>query len=197
MKEAATTNKCTSVPGHFDSHGGATGQYRWQCPMQHVAAARATANEMTMLHVSTLLTIWMAVAVCRYYTPHLARWRRSQAFINATKHPHWASTCSDSINWTHLPMILWVYFIVKLLTKGSSCPNNNRGMTHQPDGNNLSKTTGYLVGLLATSWPICSQSAATCHTASMRAEPENFVGVVKLALYCYRYGASLCGSKNS
>jgi len=155
MKEAATTNKCTSVPGHFDSHGGATGQYRWQCPMQHVAAARATANEMTMLYVSTLLTIWMAVAVRRYYTPRIARWRRSQAFIKATKHPHWASTCSDSIDRTHL------------------------------------------VGLPATSWPICSQSAATCHTASTRAEPEYSFGAVKLALYCYRYGASLGGSTNS
>jgi len=25
-------------------------------------------------------------------------------------------------------------------------PNNNRGMTYQTDGNNLSKTNGYLVG---------------------------------------------------
>ncbi len=27
-------------------------------------------------------------------------------------------------------------------------PNNNRGMTYQTDGNNLSKTNGYLVGVV-------------------------------------------------
>ena len=30
-KEAVTTNECTSVAGHSDSHGGATVQYRGHC----------------------------------------------------------------------------------------------------------------------------------------------------------------------
>jgi hypothetical protein len=30
------TNKCTSVIGHFDGHGGAPGQYRRHHPMRHV-----------------------------------------------------------------------------------------------------------------------------------------------------------------
>jgi hypothetical protein len=31
-----TTNKCTSIVGHFDGHGGAPGQYRQHFLMQHV-----------------------------------------------------------------------------------------------------------------------------------------------------------------
>ena len=84
-------------------------------------------------NVPTLLAVLMAVVVCRYYTStRIAQWRRRiMAFLNATKRRHWVSTRSDSVNQTCLPLILGVYFIVKLLKKGSSCPNNKRGMTHQ------------------------------------------------------------------
>ena len=34
--EAATMNKCTSVAGHFDSHGGVTVQYCAHCLMKEV-----------------------------------------------------------------------------------------------------------------------------------------------------------------
>jgi hypothetical protein len=61
---------------------------------------------------------------------------------------------SDSINLTCIPLILGAYFIVKSLKKGSSCPNINRGMTHQSDEEYLNNMAEY------------------------------FVGVVKLALYC-------------
>jgi hypothetical protein len=65
-KEAALTNKCIFIGGHFDGHSNAPEQYRWHPPMQHVqgypgshwtlplgdyllriapVAARATANE--------------------------------------------------------------------------------------------------------------------------------------------------------
>jgi hypothetical protein len=67
--EVTMMNKCTSFAGHFDGHSGAPEQYRWHRPMRHVqgysgshwtlpsgnyslritpAAARATANKMTM-----------------------------------------------------------------------------------------------------------------------------------------------------
>jgi hypothetical protein len=69
------------------------------------------------------------------------------AFLKATKHCHQASTCSNSINRTSLPLILGVYFIIKSLKKGSSCPNNNRGMTHQLDEKHLHKMSEYFVGL--------------------------------------------------
>jgi hypothetical protein len=36
MAKSSMTNKCTSIIGHFDGHGGAPGQYRWHRPMRHV-----------------------------------------------------------------------------------------------------------------------------------------------------------------
>ena len=47
----------------------------------------------------------MAVVVRRYYTGHIIRWRRSMAFIKATKRHHRASTLSNSINQTCLPLL--------------------------------------------------------------------------------------------
>jgi len=47
-------------------------------------ATRATANEATMQHVHTLLAISMAVAMQRYDTACIARWRRFVAFTKAT-----------------------------------------------------------------------------------------------------------------
>ncbi len=67
-KETATTNKCTSVAGHFDSHGGATVQCEVHLLCIAPAATRVTANKTTIQNVSTLLTISMAVAVRWYYT---------------------------------------------------------------------------------------------------------------------------------
>ena len=67
------------------------------------------------------------------------------AFIKATKRRHWASSCSDSINRTRLPLILEVYFIFKSLKKSSSCPSNNRGVTHQTDEKHLNNKSEYFV----------------------------------------------------
>jgi trehalose-6-phosphate synthase len=47
-----------------------------------------------------LLAVSIATAMRWYNTERIARWRRSRAFINANKHRHWASTCSDSVNWS-------------------------------------------------------------------------------------------------
>jgi hypothetical protein len=69
MTKSTMTNKCTSIAGHFDSHGSAPVQYKAHPSMQHVqgytrshwtppfgnyllsiapAAVRATANETMM-----------------------------------------------------------------------------------------------------------------------------------------------------
>jgi hypothetical protein len=55
-------------------------------------------------NVPTLLAVSMAITMCRYYTTCIAQWRRFVAYINATKHRHRASTRSDSINRTCLPL---------------------------------------------------------------------------------------------
>jgi hypothetical protein len=36
MAKLSMTNKCTSIVGYFDGHGGAPGKYRQHCPMRHV-----------------------------------------------------------------------------------------------------------------------------------------------------------------
>jgi hypothetical protein len=41
--------------------------------------------------------------------------------------------------------MLGVYFIVKLLKKSLSCPNNSRGMTHQSDKKHINDMSEYLV----------------------------------------------------
>ena len=43
------------------------------------------------------MAVLMAIAMRRYYTAHIARWRRFMAFIKATKRHHRASNRSDSI----------------------------------------------------------------------------------------------------
>ena len=86
------------VQGYTGSHWMPTsGDYSLRIAS---AAARATANKTTMYYVPTLMAISMVIRMRRYYTTHIAQWRRSRAFIKANKHRHQASTCSDSINRT-------------------------------------------------------------------------------------------------
>ena len=41
-----------------------------------------------------------------------------------------------------------VYFIVKSLKKSSSCPKNNRGVTHQTDEKHIYNMSKYFVGVV-------------------------------------------------
>jgi hypothetical protein len=81
-------------------------------------AARATENKTTMQNVSTLFTILMDVVVRQYYTAHIAGWRRFMGFIKSTKRHHRTSTRSNITRSDCLPLILGVYFIVKINKKG-------------------------------------------------------------------------------
>jgi hypothetical protein len=111
-----------------------------------------------------LLAILMVVAVRRYNTACIPRWRRFMVFINATKHHNWKSTRSD---WHQLYMptpILGVYFIVKSLYKGSSSPTNNRGMTHQSDEKHLHNMSQYFCrGGLYSLLLLYDLITITCH----------------------------------
>ena len=132
---------------------GYTGSH-WMLPSDNyllciaLAAARATANKTKMQNVSTLLTISMAIAVCRYYTVCIAQWRRLVAFIKATKRRHQASTRSNRHQSDMPTPISGVYFIVKSLKKSSSCPNNNRGVTYQTDEKHLKNMSEYSDGVV-------------------------------------------------
>jgi hypothetical protein len=46
----------------------------------------------------------MGMSMCRYSTAHIARWRSSMTFIKATKCHHRASTHSNIIKGTCLPL---------------------------------------------------------------------------------------------
>ncbi len=94
----------------------------------------------------------MAIVMRRYYTAHIAWWRRFVAFIKATKRHHWASTRSNSFQ-PDMQMPVdsfissWKKTPVDMLA-----PNKNRSVTYQTDGNHISKTIGYLVGVVELAW---------------------------------------------
>jgi len=70
------------------------------------------------------------------------------AFIKATKCCNWVSTCFDRHQSDMPTPISGVYIIIKLLKKSSSCPNNNRGVTHQTDEKHLNNMSEYFVGVV-------------------------------------------------
>jgi len=129
-------NKCTSVAGHFDGHGGAPVWYGAHRLMQHdqgftgshwmppsgnyslriaLAAARATINSTIIKFVPTLLAVSMAIAMRRYYTARIDRWRRFVAFIKAIKCHHRTSTCSNIIKGTRQLRLFWTFHREKKL----------------------------------------------------------------------------------
>jgi len=132
---------------------GFTGSH-WMLPSGYYwlriapVAARATANKTKMLYVHTLIAVSMAITMRRYYTAHIARWRMFVAFIKSTKCCHRVSTCSNKHQSDMPTPISGVFFIVKSLKKSSSCPNNNRGVTHQTDEKHLHNMTEYFVGVV-------------------------------------------------
>ena len=112
------------------------------------AAARVTIISMIMKHIPTLLAISMAIAMRRYYTKRIARWRRFVAFIKATKRHHRTSTRSDiTQSDTTTPVVSdissWKRAPVDMLA-----PNNNRGMTYQTDKKHVTFFPEYFVGMV-------------------------------------------------
>jgi hypothetical protein len=59
-------------------------------------------NKQQSTNTPKKVAMLMAVAVRRYNTPHIARWRRSRALLEVTGRRHWASIMSNNINWTWL-----------------------------------------------------------------------------------------------
>jgi len=59
-------------------------------------------------YVHTLLAVLIAIAMRRYDTARITRWRRFVAFIKATKHHHRASTCSNIIRDITMPRICYL-----------------------------------------------------------------------------------------
>jgi hypothetical protein len=66
----------------------------------------------TTKNAPTSLAILMAVAVCRYDTARIARWRMSRDSMEATGRRHWASICSDKVLRSKLRQFFLSYLIV-------------------------------------------------------------------------------------
>ncbi len=74
-------------------------------------------NKQQSTNTPKKVAMLMAVAVHRYNTARIARWRRSRALLEATGRRHQASIMSDNINWHGYDGFFYV-FIVKTVGKG-------------------------------------------------------------------------------
>ncbi len=134
MTKLTMTNECTSSAGRFDGHGDTDGIA--QCGMtratpeatgcRHRATSRSIlpqrlpgqhANKQQSTNTPTKLVVSMAIAMRRYDTARITRWRRTRASLEATGCHHRASTCSDSIKGTCQHWFCSMFFIVKSLKR--------------------------------------------------------------------------------
>jgi hypothetical protein len=63
------------------------------------------------------MAILMAMAMRRYVTTRITRWRRSRASLEATGRRHWASIAANSCNQSSLPHFFLSFFFVNLHKK--------------------------------------------------------------------------------
>jgi hypothetical protein len=75
------------------------------------------ANKQQSTNTSRKQAVWMAMAIRRYITTQIARWRRSRASLEATGCHHQASIMPNNIHWTGLRQFFYV-FIIKTIGKG-------------------------------------------------------------------------------
>ena len=133
-------NKCNLSAGCSDGYCSMQERYRHHCPMRHVqgysgshwilalgdyllriapASARATGTKQQSTNTQAKLAVLMATAMRWYDTVCIAQWMRSRALLEATGCHHWASACSNSINWTCQHLLLLMFFIVKSSKKAT------------------------------------------------------------------------------
>ncbi len=101
-------------------------------------------NKKTMKNAWCLLAISMAMAMHRYDTKRIARWSGTRATPEATGRCHLVSIATDRINRSRKSQ----FFILLTCWKGGTgdvkTSTNNRGMTYQTDGKDLSNNMWYL-----------------------------------------------------
>ncbi len=71
------------------------------------------ANKQQSTNTLKKVAVLMAMAMRRYVTTHIARWRRSRASLEATGRCHWVSIMSDNINRTWLRCFFFVFSLSK------------------------------------------------------------------------------------
>jgi hypothetical protein len=82
----------------------ATGRRHWAttCYISPQRPLGQQANKQQSTNTPEKMAILMAVAMRRYVTARITRWRRSRASLEATGRRHRASIMSDNINQTWL-----------------------------------------------------------------------------------------------
>ncbi len=96
------------------------------------------------INTPTLQAVSMAIAMWRYDTARIGRWRGSRASLEANGFHHWASTYSNSN--TGFVQCFSSSNHWKGPKSTRKAPNNNWGMTYQTDEMHLTSLTEYFVG---------------------------------------------------
>jgi hypothetical protein len=107
------------------------------------------ANKQQSTNTPKKVAVLMAMAMRRYVTTCIARWRRSRASLEATERHHWASIMSDNINRTWLQWFFWCFHRQnhwKRSRVDAKTPVFNRGMTYQSKQKGLTKVSIYCIG---------------------------------------------------
>ncbi len=71
------------------------------------------ANKQQSTNTPTKLAVLMAMAMRRYVTACIARWRRSRALLEATGHCHRVGTMSNNIKGTWIRRFFWCFSLSK------------------------------------------------------------------------------------
>jgi hypothetical protein len=106
------------------------------------------ANKQQSTNTPTKLAVLMAIAMRRYDTARIGRWRGSRASLKANGCHHRASNCSDSMQSDIPTPVLSDVFHRQIVSHKTTriAPNNNRGMTYQNDEKHLISIREYFVG---------------------------------------------------
>ncbi len=102
------------------------------------------ANKQQSTNTPKKVAVLMAMAMCRYVTVCITRWRRSRASLEATGRRHWVSIMSDNINWTWLRCFFLCFHHQNRKKRSrvdAKTPVFNRGMTYQSKQKGLMKVS--------------------------------------------------------
>jgi hypothetical protein len=101
------------------------------------------ANKQQSTNTPKKVAVLMAMAMCRYVTVCIARWRRSEASLGATGRCHWVSIMSNNIYRTWLQRFFLCFHCCQNHRKRSRVdaknPIFNWGMTYQSKRKGLTK----------------------------------------------------------
>jgi hypothetical protein len=124
----------------------ATGRQHWatSCSVLPQRLPGQQAYKQQSTNTPAKLAILMAMAMRRYVTTCIARWRRSRASLEATGHRHWASIMPNNIVRTWLQSFFLCFHHQNRRKRSRVDAKNpvfNRGMTYQTKEKGLIKVS--------------------------------------------------------